>query len=926
MPVAQRVISIKQKDEEPIITDEKGALQLLKVYYPDLFEKELIDHDEDYIILLQLMSEGNSEFSSFEELGNALEIERRRQISSYGKKEPKDKEDMKEKLKLDDVDMKEKKELSFEKVNDEIISSGILDSIEEEQEYDEEAILQYRLSMAYGRAWGSEAEATVVADSLGVRFRIYTFDNHSTVPTSNIIVGAGGPIYALHYDPSPGHYSLLEPDPGGLYHLHGTRYKFVKIPKDGHCLFGAGFRAVTGRAATPNDIYNLRAVAASMVPDEIVQQMIITLGYGLKKSEKPKEKKEEVKEDFSDSDEIMKEKDVKDKDVQEKGVKELKPFMSRINYLLNRYPNLFYPLRSQHTDFGKMIGSFSETRQMFFYNDMLVPKVPMETEKSEKDSDDELSDEDIVMDKTQSKDDKPVKAPDLPLKLSILEDKSGVPDILAMRNALKKMSEQMQLFISETEKSMKRMQQKDIENEEEEEDDDDDETDNPVLYELLTPEQFEHYELAIREGLKHHNLKDEMDLGKIELKKPHYFEKEDEDDEIDSDKKEKDKDDKDDIDFSIPLLQEEDVDTAKEFAKRYQYSSNDPEKRSYHLPHIREKQESEMRELRKDKALVHLRKNKLKFSNKDHAEQLLVSGRPWEAITTVALDEAFREATTETLSDEEIMIDLSDKKKIDIKKIKSPHVFTVVINRASCPSCTDALISAIRLFWRTCAKVFELDEKTARESLGHIFQFELSVTGMYSAKNDDSTTENDLKALQLSGWQVGLHHDKSGGLAPQGYSFVEALYGKHDKEKIDKMAGKGQPSVKSISMEDKLELGKVRKYKALDVISRGPKNRDEDVKRLTEMLDPKKSIRTIIQRGKEFIGHAIDEISNYTYLDSENYETQATEIFETMMSSQLFTEIKRGGNEKTTADIIKELLKCLNDIYDLLDKMRTDKE
>ncbi|MCU0433491.1 MAG: hypothetical protein MUC87_08565 [Bacteroidia bacterium] len=869
------------------------------------------------------------------------------------------------------------------------------------KDYNKDSEANYRFSMAHGSRWAGEAEAAVLADSYGVRFRIYYFENaEETVPQYDITVGSGGPIYALHFSPQPGHYSLLVHDPAGIYLLNGIRYKFVDIPGDGHCLFAAGFRAVKGRKATPEDIRSLRAVVAAMVPQEVVEQMIVELGGSVAKEKTYQEDDEEfekIKDEENEEEED--ENDFEMSDLSKKGADsgKSKLFMSRINYLLNRYPNLFYGLRSQHSDFGSLFGGFSETRQMFFYNDALVPKLPdhlqeeppipvyefINAEKTPKEPSPDFKQEPESTPQSKPSKSAPISKPAKSKSSSSssnTNDKESVrfkmpvapqlPEIDTLDEetlenlvqALSEYNKQMYRYIDEVDPYLRQRYSKPSK-----------ESSNNALpqtsiakgiisgetastrhgsnFSPLLPYNFYPYEINTREAMEHSNLNDKAMLNQINfipsvsLKDKTEIESNQSvlndtntlsnpaanDIEIpDSDKSApslssssslkqpakptpeqiKEQQRRKDLMIKNPeLLLGQDIDAVKHFNRMYQYSSNDPDSNRYLLPENQERINSEVRKLRKDEKIGKLRKGVLKFNN-NHAEQLLVSSIAWEAITTQALELAYKESI------------LNDRKnKPNIKNIESKHVFTIVINRSSCPSCTDALIAAIRLFWNICGELFDLNPDEAQKTLNHIFSFELSVTGMYSSSNkNDTTTLNDIQALEASGWVVGLHHDKQGGISSQGYALAEALTGEKNVDTINNNAGRGQPSVSTISTDDKHNVSNIRKLKKETLKSRGPENRAGDINTLTQLLNSQQNGRGIGNQGIPFLESVIDEICNNQDVVAANFKEAAEPLINALR--------EEAGGVRNNQDQMKQLrsrfIACLNAIYDLLDKHLKD--
>ncbi|GAA3633312.1 hypothetical protein [Microlunatus ginsengisoli] len=819
-------------DAQPLVLGGQVALDLLVDHYPEVFGGEvLLETASFYLAILQVMEASHRRFATIGDLAAAVEQERRNQL-----RDPSATAETAPARGLDGPAPASPSSGEVSRGGPEVATA----------DYHGNAIRQYRLSMAHGHAWGSEAEATVVAESLGVRFRIYHFaDERAAAPTYHVEVGVAGPIYPLHFDPTPGHYSLLTLDPHGRFLLHGNRYRLVEVARDGDCLFSAAFQAANGRAPSAEDVRGLRAVAASMVPPDVIAHMLAQVEPAQPAVKDPSAQGGEP---------------AQGKRKRDDKAKDLAPFMSRINYLLNRYPNLFYLLRAQHSDFGQLFGGFSETRLALFYNDALMPKRPVAAEQRESAR---LGPDDLRL--------------------------PALPEPADPREA----ADQLELVLSRARDVVNRLRLS--------------QAPAQVLYEPLTPEEMGEWEEAIREGMEHHTSRDEFALNP----RTRATTLDERDASPGGGTAERAASSRRSEAIAIPLPSD-DIEAAKAFREEYVYNSNASDKSDFYQPDVRERQTAEMRDQRRDAALAPLREGTLKLhANEEHSEQLMLAGGPWEAITTIALETAWREATR---ADER-----SAEPRPDLRAVQTPHTFTVVINRAACPACTDTLVAAIRLFWRACEELFGLAPGTGRTALGKIFRFELSVTGMYTAGNGDSTTANDLAALTVSGWTIGLHHDKSGGLAPQGYALVEALYGHHERGEVNSLVGQGRESIKPISAAGKLALGHARKFKEPKMTHRPPGQRAADLTALTMLLDGKSSARAVIAAAKGFLSQAATELANYPDLDSDTFTRSAEKLVETRL-----TAAAEYGNDNL-AGLRGYLSAVLTALYDLLDEQRLDK-
>lgn len=146
-------------------------------------------------------------------------------------------------------------------------------------------VAAYRADMLQD-AWGSEAEATVIADSLGRRLKIHKFNSEREVVSSMAVeVGRQGEQYHLR-QVNNNHYEVMVPVAeayrGPLNSIvisEGQYYRVIGVRGDGHCLFRAIYRARHGRDATLDNIRELRASAMGEagVTDESIRALVIAI-------------------------------------------------------------------------------------------------------------------------------------------------------------------------------------------------------------------------------------------------------------------------------------------------------------------------------------------------------------------------------------------------------------------------------------------------------------------------------------------------------------------------------------------------------------------------------------------------------------------------------------------------------------------------
>ncbi|MBA3530580.1 MAG: hypothetical protein H0T73_01475, partial [Ardenticatenales bacterium] len=138
------------------------------------------------------------------------------------------------------------------------------------EEHITEMQIAYRLDMAHGGAWGSEAEAKPIAEALAangqrVKIRIFRM-NGKGQPQCYTEAGAGRNIDILL---TGGHYQILMWDKGVPY--------VIDVAGDGSCFFNAVYEAIYGRPPSAKEVEEFRALVSVGLSDEQLEIIAVDM-------------------------------------------------------------------------------------------------------------------------------------------------------------------------------------------------------------------------------------------------------------------------------------------------------------------------------------------------------------------------------------------------------------------------------------------------------------------------------------------------------------------------------------------------------------------------------------------------------------------------------------------------------------------------